>query len=63
MTKYHKSLSEVPQETTVSINKRLKYMIAVVDSFWKKWRNEYLVILRDFHARTNYRKGGLLNED
>ena len=38
-------------------------MKVIVDGFWKEWRREYLVTLRDFHAKKRYSKGGKLNLD
>jgi hypothetical protein len=35
--------------TDAGLNRRLKYLNAVLNQFWKRWRGEYLLELRDSH--------------
>lgn len=35
--------------TTNLLNKRMKYISTILDNFWKRWRSEYLLELRDNH--------------
>ena len=37
------------------LNKQLKYLRTILDRFWKRWRDEYLLELRDSHR---YSSGG-----
>ena len=38
------------------LNNRLKYLNRTLDSFWKRWRREYLLELREAHR--HYRSSG-----
>ena len=40
--------------TTKQLTRRLLYLNKIIDSFWKRWQNEYLIELRDAH---NYMYG------
>ena len=42
------------------LNKRLKYFRTILDRFWKRWRDEYLLELRDSHR---YSSGGYSASD
>ena len=55
------TINEVLDEVPVSCNKRMKYLNASIDYFWKIWKREYLTSLRDIHARINHKKGGKLD--
>ena len=39
--------------TPTVLTKRLKYLSTVLDKFWRRWRNEYLLELRDSHRYTS----------
>ena len=42
------AFDDIPEETKLSFSKRYNYLRAIIDNFWKKWRNEYLIGLRRF---------------
>ena len=42
------------QVTPTDLSKRIKYLNKVLNQFWKRWRDEYLLELRDIHR---YRTG------
>ena len=42
-------LAEEPEENESSCYERLRYLTEKLTHFWKSWRNEYLVNLREFH--------------
>ena len=56
------AFDDIPEETKLSFSKRYNYLRAIIDNFWKKWCNEYLIGLRDFHSKGN-KKGGNLKLD
>lgn len=37
------------QVTSILLNKRMKYLNKTIDDFWKRWRSEYLLGLREHH--------------
>ena len=39
------------------LNKRLQYLSRVMNHFWRRWRSEYLVELRNEHGRVNKQHG------
>ena len=38
------------QITSAQLNKRMKHLNVVLNQFWKRWRDEYLLGLRDLHC-------------
>ena len=37
------------EDTTSKLEKRARYLSRLLEHFWKRWSNEYLVGLREFH--------------
>ena len=47
---YRGEITDVDFEVTpVSLSRRVKYLNGVLNQFWRRWRNEYLLELRDAH--------------
>lgn len=42
-------IAEEPEENESSCSERFRYLTVKLTHFWKRWRNEYLVNLREFH--------------
>lgn len=42
-------IAEEPEENESSCSERFRYLTVKLAHFWKRWRNEYLVNLREFH--------------
>ena len=42
-------IAEEPEENKSGCNERFRYLTEKLAHFWEKWRNEYLVNLREFH--------------
>ncbi|XP_078366089.1 uncharacterized protein LOC144650313 [Oculina patagonica] len=42
-------IAEEPEENESSCYERFRYLTERLTHFWKRWRNEYLVNLREFH--------------
>ena len=42
-------IAEEPEENESSCYERFRYLKERLTHFWKRWRNEYLVNLREFH--------------
>ena len=42
-------IAEDPEEDESSCYERFRYLTEKLAHFWKRWRNEYLVNLREFH--------------
>ena len=42
-------LAEEPEENESSCSERFKYLRVIFANFWKRWKNEHLVNLREFH--------------
>ena len=42
-------IAEEPEENENSCSERFRYLTVKLVHFWKRWRNEYLVNLREFH--------------
>ena len=42
-------IAEEPDENESSCSERFRYLTVKLAHFWKRWRNEYLVNLREFH--------------
>lgn len=36
--------------TSTSLSRRVKYLNGILNQFWRRWRNEYLLELRDAHG-------------
>lgn len=42
-------IAEEPEKNESSCSERFRYLTVKLAHFWKRWRNEYLVNLREFH--------------
>ena len=42
-------IAEEPEENESSCYESFRYLTERLTHFWKRWRNEYLVNLREFH--------------
>ena len=42
-------IAEEPEENESGFYERFRYLTEKLAHFWKRWRNEYLVNLREFH--------------
>ena len=54
------SEEETPYEVSIShrdLTKRMKYLGKILSDFWKRWRSEYLIELREAHRHPNLQGG------
>ena len=45
--------------TRTDLNRRLRYLNAMLNQFWKRWRGEYLLELREAHRRHGGKPGAI----
>ena len=60
---YSLSEDEIQYQASVShldLTRRMKYLTKILSDFWKRWRSEYLIELREAH-RHPYLQGGVEN--
>ena len=51
---YREEIDDDIEITPTHLGKRMKYLNNTLNQFWRRWRNEYLLELRDYH---HYDKG------
>ena len=57
MTLPDPSVPDDPDYSTASLNRRMSHLAKTLGRFWKRWKKEYLLELREFH-RTRVQEGG-----
>ena len=45
------------KESAQDLSRRMKHLMKTSERFWKRWRNEYLMELREYYRNLNTRKG------
>ena len=55
--------SYIPASESNSLTRRMKHLVKTLDHFWRRWRDEYLVGLRNSHRTSCERNGQPVVQD
>ena len=50
------------EEDNANLNKRVRYLVNRRKHFWRRWRREYLIDLREMHKLKATKKGDQIKE-